>query len=79
MFISKQEVQYYVTDRMGITHYSIMFDGWNRLELFSEEGIISPVISMRTLDFESSESAISATPAKYNWVSWFRANAFVLI
>ena len=38
MFISKQEVQYYVTDWMGITHYSIMFDGWKRLELFSEEG-----------------------------------------
>ena len=37
MFISKHEVQYYVTDRMGITHYSIMFDGWKRLELFSKE------------------------------------------
>ena len=32
MFIYKHEVQYYETDRMGITHHSIMFDGWRKLE-----------------------------------------------
>ena len=34
MFICKHEVQYYETDRMGITHHPIMYDGWKRLELF---------------------------------------------
>ena len=31
--------------------------------------------SLRTLDFESSASANSATPAKLNWGSWIRTNA----
>ena len=31
--------------------------------------------SLRTLDFESSASANSATPANSNWGSWIRTNA----
>ncbi len=58
MFICKHEVQYYETDRMGITHHSnyvrwmeeartffLREIGWP-YERIEEEGIISPVTSL---------------------------------
>ena len=58
MFIYKHEVQYYETDRMGITHHSnyvrwmeeartffLREIGWP-YERIEEEGIISPVTSL---------------------------------
>ena len=58
MFICKHEVQYYETDRMGITHHSnyvrwmekartffLREIGWP-YEKIEEEGIISPVTSI---------------------------------
>ena len=58
MFICKHEVQYYETDRMGITHHSnyvrwmeeartffLREIGW-AYEKIEEEGIISPVTSI---------------------------------
>ena len=61
MFICKHEVQYYETDRMGITHHSnyvrwmeeartffLREIGWP-YEKIEEEGIISPVIKLLLL------------------------------